>query len=320
MARVDRPARSRRGRVHAGRARPDGRVPRARRARPRVARGVLRGHRVGAVRADARTRRTGTPRATPTSPRSRRAPPTAATNDSTATTAEPGGTSATVIDPVGRDFASLIPGGGGNIEAVGLAGAHRPSVWPHRLLVVLIGVLASGLLWIIVVPLARRRQRHNRRKAATDAVGAGARRAGRRPPRRSRSRASHRKARETYREFAQRASTVTPVPRSAMRALADDASAAQFSGDPLPEDVAERAEATVTEIETASARSTPVARKVLGKFDPRPPSAHGRAGRSEREPVAADPPLYAGLDRLGCFAPHRADRAAGSENLTIRLS
>ena len=103
------------------------------------------------------------------------------------------------------------------------------------------------------MPLARRRQRHNRRKAATTPSArvlvaweeaaeafsiAGI------PP----------KGPETYREFAQRASTATPVPRSAMRALADDASAAQFSGDPLPEDVAERAEATVTEIETALER------------------------------------------------------------------
>ena len=192
-----------------------------------------------------------------------------ATNDSTATTAEPGGASPTVSIPTGEELAGLIPGGGGNVEAVGLAGAHRPSVWPHRLLVALIAMLVFGLLWIIVVPLARRRQRHNRRKAATTPSArvlvaweeaaeafsiAGI------PP----------KGPETYREFAQRASTATPVPRSAMRALADDASAAQFSRDPLPEDVAERAEATVTEIETALSGSTPVARKVLGKFDPRP--------------------------------------------------
>ena len=207
----------------------------------------------------------------------------AATNDATATTAEPGGASATVSIPSGEDLASLIPGGGGNVEAVGLAGAHRPSVWPHRLLVALVAVLVFGLLWIIVVPLARRRQRHNRRKAATTPSArvlvaweeaaeafsiAGI------PP----------KGPETYREFAQRASTATPVPRSAMRALADDASAAQFSGDPLPEDVAERAEATVTEIETALSGSTPVARKVLGKFDPRPlrkPSAKRKVQEAE---------------------------------------
>jgi transglutaminase-like putative cysteine protease len=191
------------------------------------------------------------------------------TNDATATTAEPGGASPTVSIPTGDEFASLIPGGGGNVEAVGLAGAHKPSVWPHRLLVALIAVLVFGLLWIIVVPLARRRQRHNRREAATTPSArvlvaweeaaeafsiAGI------PP----------KGPETYREFAQRASTATPVPRSAMRALADDASAAQFSGDPLPEDVAERAEATLTEIETALSGSTPAARKLLGKFDPRP--------------------------------------------------
>jgi transglutaminase-like putative cysteine protease len=176
-------------------------------------------------------------------------------NDSTATTAEPGG-------------ASAIPGGGGNIEAVGLAGAHKPSVWPQRLLVALVVLLVLGVLWIIVVPLVRRRQRHNRRKAATTPSArvlvaweeaaeafsiAGI------PP----------KGPETYREFAQRASTATPVPRSAMKALADDASAAQFSRDPLPNDVAERAEATVVEIESALSSSTPMVRKVLGELDPR---------------------------------------------------
>ncbi len=87
--------------------------------------------------------------------------------DTTATTAVSGGASATVSIPTGEELAGLIPGGGGNVEAVGPAGSHKPSVWPQRLLAAL-GVLAVvGLLWVIVVPLARRRQRHNRRKAAT---------------------------------------------------------------------------------------------------------------------------------------------------------
>ncbi len=179
-----------------------------------------------------------------------------------------GGASATVSIPTGEELAGLIPGGGGNVEAVGPAGSHKPSVWPQRLLAAL-GVLAVvGLLWVIVVPLARRRQRHNRRKAATTPSArvlvaweeaaeafsvAGV------PP----------KGPETYREFARRASTATPVPRAAMRTLADDASAAQFSGDPLPAEVADRAEATVAEIESALSDSTPITRKVIGNLDPR---------------------------------------------------
>ena len=55
-----------------------------------------------------------------------------------------------------------------------------------------------------------------------------------------------------------------------MRALADDASAAQFSGDPLPDEVAERAERTAAEIEATLDDSTPLGRKILGSLDPRP--------------------------------------------------
>ncbi len=189
--------------------------------------------------------------------------------DSSATTAVPGQQPGPSI-PTGEELAGLIPGAlGGNVEAVGLAGPDQPSVWPQRLLIGLGVLVGLAALWAVVVPLARRRQRHTRRKHATTPSArvlvaweeaaeafsiAGI------PP----------KGPETYREFALRAVTATPVPRSTMRTLADDASAAQFSGDPLPDDVAARAEASVTEIEAALSGSTPITRKMLGHLDPRP--------------------------------------------------
>ena len=69
-----------------------------------------------------------------------------------------------------------------------------------------------------------------------------------------------------------------------MRRLADDASAAQYSGDPLPDDVAVRAEAAVAEIEHALSDTTPLTRKVLGNLDPRPlrrPAAKRKVSEAE---------------------------------------
>ncbi len=150
------------------------------------------------------------------------APTGEAPTDSSATTAAPGASGAGPSIPTGEEFASLIPGDlGGNVEAVGLGQSH-PSVWPQRLLIALFALVGGALLWVIVVPLARRRQRHNRRKSATtpsDRVlvaweeAAEAFSVAGVPP----------KGPETYREFAVRASTATPVPHSAMRRLADDA-------------------------------------------------------------------------------------------------
>ena len=204
--------------------------------------------------------------------------------DSTATTAVGGTAGASTTIPSGEDLAGLIPGGlGGNVEAVGLPGQSHPSVWPQRLLVALGFIVVAGLLWVVVVPLARRRQRHNRRKSATtpsDRVlvaweeAADAFSVAGVPP----------KGPETYREFATRATTATPVPHSAMRRLAEDASAAQFSAEQLPDDVAERAEAAVVEIEHALSESTPFTRKVLGTLDPRPlrrPAAKRKVSEAE---------------------------------------
>ena len=188
---------------------------------------------------------------------------------SAATTAVPGGASASTSIPTGEELAGLIPGElGGNVEAVGLSDPGD-SVWPRRMLVALAVVAGAALLWAVLVPLARRHQRHRRRKAATTPTArvlvawdeaaeaftvAGV------PPKRP----------ETYREFATRAATATPVSHGTMRALADDASAAEFSGDPLPDDVAERAERTAAEIEATLDESTPLGRKILGSLDPRP--------------------------------------------------
>ncbi|HTN81860.1 MAG TPA: transglutaminase domain-containing protein, partial [Acidimicrobiales bacterium] len=190
-----------------------------------------------------------------------------ASADTTAAAAN--GATPSVSIPTGEELEGLIPGGlGGNVDAVGLPGHHAPSVWPRRLLYGLGMLVVGAVLWAVVVPLARRRQRHNRRKAATTPSArvlvaweeaaeafsiAGI------PP----------KGPETYREFAARAATATPVPGSTMRTLADDASAAQFSAEPLPAEVADRAEASVTEIEQVLSDSTPVTRKLLGQLDPR---------------------------------------------------
>ncbi len=181
----------------------------------------------------------------------------------------PGAASASTSLPSGEDLASLIPGDlGGNVEAVGLSNPGE-SVWPRRMLIALVAVAVTALLWAVLVPLARRQQRHRRRKAATTTTArvlvawdeaaeaftvAGV------PPKRP----------ETYREFATRAATVTPVSHGTMRGLADDASAAQFSGDPLPDEVADRAERTAAEIEATLDESTPLRRKILGSLDPRP--------------------------------------------------
>ncbi len=188
---------------------------------------------------------------------------------SSATTAVPGGASASTSIPTGEELAGLIPGElGGNVEAVGFSDPGE-SVWPRRMLIALVAVAVAALLWAVLVPLARGQQRRRRRKAATTSTArvlvawdeaaeaftvAGV------PPKRP----------ETYREFANRAATVTPVPQGTMRALADDASAAQFSGDPLPDEVAERAERTAAEIEATLDESTPLGRKILGSLDPRP--------------------------------------------------
>jgi hypothetical protein len=188
---------------------------------------------------------------------------------SSATTAVPGSASASTSIPSGEELAGLIPGDlGGNVEAVGLSNPGE-SVWPRRLLVSLAVVALAALLWVVLVPLARRRRRHQRRKSATTPSArvlvaweeaaeaftvAGV------PPKRP----------ETYREFATRAATATPVTPGTMRVLADAASAAQFSADPLPHEVAERAERTAAEIEATLNESTPLGRKILGTLDPRP--------------------------------------------------
>ena len=188
---------------------------------------------------------------------------------SSATTAGPGGASASTSLPSGEDLAGLIPGElGGNVEAVGFSDPGE-SVWPRRMLIALAAVAVAALLWAVLVPLARGQQRRRRRKAATtttarvlvawDEAAEAFTVAGVAP-----------KRPETYREFATRAATATPVPHGTMRALADDASAAQFSGDPLPDEVAERAERTAAEIEATLDDSTPLGRKILGSLDPRP--------------------------------------------------
>ncbi len=100
---------------------------------------------------------------------------------------------------------------------------------------------------------------------------------------------------ETYREFATRAATATPVPHGTMRALADDASAAQFSGDPLPDEVADRAERTAAEIEATLDESTPLGRKILGSLDPRPL----RQPRSKRECAKRNTPFGSSGPDLG---------------------
>ncbi|HTN79132.1 MAG TPA: DUF3488 and transglutaminase-like domain-containing protein, partial [Acidimicrobiales bacterium] len=88
------------------------------------------------------------------------APTGAATPSASAdtTAAAANGATPSVSIPTGEELEGLIPGGlGGNVDAVGLPGQHKPSVWPHRLLIGF-GVLVVGaLLWAVVVPLARRR-------------------------------------------------------------------------------------------------------------------------------------------------------------------
>ena len=67
--------------------------------------------------------------------------------------------------------------------------------------------------------------------------------------------------------------------------LADDASAAQYSGDPLPDDVAGPSRGCGRpRSSTPSATRRPLTRKVLGNLDPRPlrrPSAKRKVSEAE---------------------------------------
>ena len=252
--------------------------------RPRLARGVVRRRRLGAVRADARPRctRRGALHGRAGHGKQRRARHPAIRQPPTAAPGEPG---AGPSIPTGEEFASLIPGeNGGNVEAVGSAVTATRRCWPQRLL-----VAPAASSWPPACRGSWSCPSPDAASATTAAVGddtgrpsaGGVGGGGRRlrpiagiPPKRP----------ETTREFAARAATATPVPHRRMRRLADDASAAQYSGDPLPGDVAVRAEAAVAEIEHALSDTTPLSRKVLGNLDPRPlrrPAAKRKVSEAE---------------------------------------
>ena len=225
---------------------------------------------MGAVRADARTRRAGSRELHARRPDQAGADDAATTDGSTATTAEPGGASATVSIPTGEELREPDPRWRRQRRGSGSRG-RSPAV----------GVAA---------PAARRARRGARvrpsldhRRAARptsaapqpaqgrhDAVGPGARRVGggRRgvldrghPAEGSRDLPGVRPAAPRPRHLChvprcepwpttrqQRSSRATRCPKTS-------------PSEPRPPS---------TEIETALSGSTPVARKVLGKFDPRP--------------------------------------------------